>query len=97
MSFLKLSKSDVGYHIFVSNIADKKNRKGDGKVLKTKRNVKIGSIESFVKKQYGNATKVKVKKKEKYYKYIKYTYDSMDISSWKTYLEYNLKKFYVRN
>lgn len=45
----------------------------------------------------GNATKVKVKKKEKYYKYIKYTYDSMDISSWKTYLEYNLKKFYVRN
>ena len=82
----------MGYHIFVSNIADKKNRKGDGKVLKTKRNVKIGSIESFVKKQYGNATKVKVKKTEKYY-----TYDSMDISSWKTYLEYNLKKFYVRN
>lgn len=60
--------------------------------LKTKRNVKVGSTASYVKKQYGNTSKVKVNGKDRFYKTIKYNYFQIDISIWKNYLEYNYQK-----
>lgn len=74
------------------DIPESKYCKDPGKTMKTKRNVKLGSTESKVTKQYGKATKKKVSKTERYYKKIKYDVPEIDTSNWKNYLEYTYKK-----
>ena len=74
------------------DIPESKYCKNPGKTMKTKRNVKLGSTESKVTKQYGKATKKKVSKTERYYKLIKYDHPALDTSTWKNYLEYTYKK-----
>lgn len=91
IKMLKSYKENGGY-FYQAGIADNKNVKTKGKFLKTNRNVKIGSTESYVKKQYGKTSKVKVKQNERFYKQMKYNQCGTDISIWKTYLDYNLKK-----
>lgn len=45
-----------------------------------------------VMKQYGKTKKKKVSKTERYFKYIKYFWYTLDTSAWKNYLEYNYKQ-----
>ncbi len=87
-----ISESDMKetYYLFDSKDTDVKSS-GKGR-LKTNRKVKVGSTESYVKKQYGKTAKVKVNKKERLYKYIKYNHLTVDMSVWKNYLEYSYKK-----
>lgn len=88
--FLKDSKdNETWWYSFWKNTDIKSKNKY---TVKTKRNVKIGSTESYVKKQYGNTSKIKVNGKDSFYKKIKYGYFQIDISTWKNYLEYNYKK-----
>lgn len=54
--------------------------------------MKIGSTEAYVRRQYGKASKVKINKKEKFYKIMKYESLGTDISACNSYLEYNYKK-----
>ena len=54
---LKDYKENGGY-VFQADIIDTKNVKKDGKFLKTNRNVKIGSTDSYVKKQYGKTATI---------------------------------------
>lgn len=86
--FLEQSKDNELYYSFTPKFTD---TKGENSTLKTNRNVKLGSTEAFVKKQYGNAAKVKAGKKDKFYKLVKYEYPAVDISIWKNYLEYTYK------
>ena len=88
---LKDYKENGGY-VFQADIIDTKNVKKDGKFLKTNRNVKIGSTDSYVKKQYGKTAKIRVNTKERFYKCMKYNSYATDTSAWKSYLEYNYKK-----
>lgn len=91
VDFFKQSKKDDTYSTYYWKIWDIKNVKGVSDI-KTRRNVKFGSSESYVKKQYGKTKKVKVTKKETYYKLIKYNHPNVDVSTWKSYLEYTYKK-----
>lgn len=74
------------------NGKSKKHCKGTINTVKTKRNIKWGSTEAAVMKQYGKAKKKKVSKTERYFKYIKYDCYTIDTSAWKNYLEYNYKQ-----
>lgn len=89
-NFISQSKMRETNYLFDSKDADVKSSTNSS--LKTNRKVKVGSTESYVKKQYGKTAKVKVNKKERLYKYIKYNNPTADISVWKNYLEYNYKK-----
>lgn len=89
---LKSVEQGNGAYWLEGKVIGTKNVKGNGKSLKTKRNVKIGSTESYVKKKYGKTSKVKVKQNEKLYKCIKYNDCGKDTSAWKNYLEYIYKK-----
>ena len=60
--------------------------------IRTYRNAELGSTESYIKEQYGKTKKIKVNKKEKLYKCIKYDDPHVDTSIWKNYLEYTYKK-----
>lgn len=86
--FWENSKDDETYFAWVYKKTD---TKGGNSTDTTNRKVKLGSTEAFVKKQYGNATKVKVNKKDRIYKYLKYGYPEVDVSIWKNYLEYTYK------
>lgn len=86
--FLEISKDDEAYFAWVSKKTD---TKGGNSTATTNRKVKLGSTEAFVKKQYGNATKVKVNKKDRIYKYLKSEHPEVDVSIWKNYLEYTYK------
>lgn len=74
------------------NGKSKKYCKGTVNTVKTKRNIKWGSTETAVMKQYGKTKKKKVSKTERYFKYIKYAWYTIDTSAWKNYLEYNYKQ-----
>ncbi len=89
---LKSFDQGQGAYLLESKITDTKNVKSSGKSLKTNRNVKEGSTESYVIKQYGKTSKVKVKQSERFYKCIKYNAPGIDTSAWKNYLEYTYKK-----
>lgn len=90
-NFLTLSKEFEASHWYFYKITDTKNSKyvkeGNFKNVKTKRNVKMGSTETAVMKQYGKAKKKKVSKTEKCFKQIKYGQPAVDTSAWKNYLE----------
>lgn len=87
---IKASKNNETWWDMFWKTTDTKSKHKDRE--KTKRNVKIGSTEAYVKKQYGNTSKVKVNGKDRFYNTIKYGYFQIDISIWKNYLEYNYKK-----
>lgn len=95
-NFLTLSKEFEASHWYFYKITDTKNSKyvkeGNFKTVKTKRNVKMGSTETAVMKQYGKAKKKKVSKTEKCFKQIKYGQPAVDTSAWKNYLEYTYKQ-----
>lgn len=93
-NFLKMSKKDSGYYTFYYEIIDNKNVKGTGEKIKTNRKVKFGSTEKYVRRQYGNTPKIKVNKKERFYKIVKYNGvgATVDFSAWKSYLEYDYTK-----
>lgn len=95
-NFLTLSKEFEASHWYFYKITDTKNSKyvkeGNFKNVKTKRNVKMGSTETAVMKQYGKAKKKKVSKTEKCFKQIKYGQPAVDTSAWKNYLEYTYKQ-----
>lgn len=91
---IKLSKEYDTFYNYYLEVIDNKDRKGNIKNIKkvtTSRKVKIGSKESYVKKQYGKTQKKKINKKEKFYKYMKYNLCE-NISACKSYLEYNYTK-----
>ena len=88
--FLKDSKDNESWWYSYWKAIDTKSK--IKYTVKTKRNVKIGSTESYVKKQYGNTSKIKVNGKDGFYILIKYNYFQIDVSAWKNYLEYNYKK-----
>lgn len=91
--FIKISKKDEGYYKYFYQIIDAKNVKGsDTKRFKTNRKVKLGSTEAYVRKQYGKTSKKKINKKEKLYKHVKYNGSGVDISAYRSYLEYNYTK-----
>lgn len=93
VNFVSQSKMMGNNYFLCSKDADVKSSAKSS--LKTNRKVKLGSTESYVKKQYGKTAKVKVNNKERLYKYIKYdkyNNPTADISVWKNYLEYNYKK-----
>ncbi len=87
---IKAAKKEKTWGTFVCEDTAIKSKNDSS--IKTKRNVKLGSTASYVKKQYGNTSKVKVNEKDGFYKTIKYNSFQIDVSIWKTYLEYNYKK-----
>lgn len=92
VDFLKTSKKhDWAYQFFwwVSDPA----YAADRSVEKTSRNVEVGkSTASFIKKKYGEAKKVKVSSKDKFYKIIDNEKVTVDTSTWDSYMEYTYKK-----
>lgn len=97
-NFLTESKKSATYYQILYTYSDtksgksKKYCKGTVDTVKTKRNIKWGSTETAVMKQYGKAKKKKVSKTEKCFKFIKYDCYTVDTSAWKNYLEYNYKQ-----
>ena len=90
-AFIKQYKTSDSASYFASIDTDVKSKTKNFTFV-TKRKIKLGSTESYVKKKYGKTTKVKVNGKDRFYKYIKYNVITVDTSIWKNYLEYNYKK-----
>lgn len=86
--FLEQTQGDEWAYAWVYK---KTATKGQIRTDKTNRNVKLGSTASFVKKQYGKTAKAKVDKTDRIYKTVQYEYPEIDVSVWKSYLEYTYK------
>lgn len=90
--FINSSKDQSCSYVVYSTVTKGTDCKGASKNFTTKRKVKEGSTEAFVKKKYGSQKKKKITSKTGFYKGVKYDEPQIDTSSWKSYLAYGYKK-----
>lgn len=92
-SFIKESNVGESYARFFYEVTGyKKGFLGNlSKSFKTKRKIGLGDSKEKILKKYGKTKTKKVKSDEKLYKIAKYEFTTVDITTWKTYLQYKYK------
>ena len=95
INFIKRTKNVEGYYWVFYEPSDTKANAKNSKISSSNRGSKIElgkTTESYIIKNYGKTKSVKVSKKETIYKFMEYRECTIDLSTWKTYLEYTYKK-----